>query len=280
VAKALAASGERVTALVRQAGRPLPGGIDVVIGDIADASSVDRAFTVHPVDTVIHIAAAVPGVPDAAQAFSRSVAGTRLLAQAARRCGVRRFVHVSSAGVYGAGVILAPTREDAPLLASSPYERSKLEAEQALRAELTGGETQWVVLRPAGIYGPGRPQTLDFLRQVLRKPIWLHGPSRLVLHPTHVDDVVASIMAVRRRDDLSGEAFNVGGERPIVFQELIALVASLLPCRVYQISLPAMRTVDRSLDTTKARTRLRLEPRPLADGMADCIAACRAQGSL
>jgi 2-alkyl-3-oxoalkanoate reductase len=252
----------------------------VVRGDIADVNSVDRAFALHPIDTVIHLAAAVPGAPDAARAFARSVDGTRFLAQASRRHGVRRFVHVSSAGVYGAGTTRTPAREDAPLTASSPYERSKLDAEQVLRAELAGAETQWVILRPAGIYGPGRPQTLDFLRQVLQKPVWLHGTARVVLHPTHVDDVVACIMALRHRDDFAGEAVNVGGERPIVFQDLIARVASLLPCRVYQLSLPAMRIVNRSVDTAKARGRLRLEARSLVDGMSGCIAAFRAEGAL
>jgi 2-alkyl-3-oxoalkanoate reductase len=281
LAHALTADGRRVRALVRGDARrhALPGSIDVVCGDLADAQAV--AGAVERVDTVVHLAATLPGTADAA-AFQRDVESTRLLARAARQAGVRTFVHVSSAGVYGAGPTPIAATEDAPLRAQSPYERSKLESEAAVREALADGDTAWVILRPPGIYGPGRPQTLDFLRQVQRRLVWLHGRRRVIVHPVHVDDVVAAIRTVLAREgDARGHVFNVGGERPIVYQELIALVGRLLPCRVYQLSLPAAgEVINRSVDSSKAASRLGLHPRPLMEGMAETIAAFRVDGRL
>jgi nucleoside-diphosphate-sugar epimerase len=96
-----------------------------------------------------------------------------------------------------------------------------------------------------------------------------------------VDDVVAAIRTVLARDDARGEAFNVGGERPIVYQELIALAGRLLRCRVYQVSLPASgHVINRSVDSSKAAARLGFRARPLVEGMAQSIDAFRADGLL
>jgi nucleoside-diphosphate-sugar epimerase len=277
---ALAGDGRPIRALVRgdSPRQALPSSVHIARGDLTDSPAVVRAL--DGVAAVIHLAASLPGTPDAAAAFRRDVESTRLLARAARQAGVRTFVHVSSAGVYGAATTAAPMTEEAPLRAQSPYERSKLESETAVRDELSGGDTAWVILRPPGIYGPGRPQTLDFLRQVRRRPVWLHGRHRVIVHPVHVDDVVDAIRTVLARDDARGEVFNVGGERPIVYQELIALVGRLLPCRVYQVSLPAAGVINRSVDSSKAAARLGFRPRLLTEGMAQSIDAFRADGRL
>lgn len=277
VARALVAGGASLTALTRGDDRRhlLPAGTRIVVGDITDPAAVNRAL--EGVDTVIHLAASLPGTADATSAFSRDVEGTRLMAKVSRACGVHTFIHMSSAGVYG-GSTAAAAAEDAPLAAQSPYERAKLESEKAVLSELSGGDTRWVILRPPGIYGPGRPQTLEFLRDVWRKPVWLHGATRVIVHPTHVDDVVAAIASLLARDDVRDEVFNVGGERSIVYQGLIALAGRLLSCRVFQISLPVIgRAVNRSVDCTKALARLDLHPRSLADGMAECIESFRAE---
>jgi nucleoside-diphosphate-sugar epimerase len=278
LAQALAARGSSLTALTRSEERRnlLPAGTRVVIGDVNDPNAIDRAL--EGVDKVIHLAASLPGAPDAANAFERDVKATRLLARASRARGVRTFLHLSSAGVYGAGSAAGPSAEDTPPAAQSAYERAKLESEQAVLSELSGGNTGWVILRPTGIYGPGRPQTLAFVREVQHKAVWLHGPRRTIVHPTHVDDVVSACLSVLSRDDVNGEVFNIGGEQSMVYQTLIALIGRLLPCRVFQVSLPAVgRAIDRSVNSQKAYERLGVRPKPLFEGMTQCIASFRTE---
>ena len=99
--------------------------------------------------------------------FSRvNTEGTRLLAQAAARSGVRKFVYMSS-------IAAVCTRSDTPVDDRTPcaptdvYGRSKLEAERALIAELEGSATDWCILRSPLVYGPGNPGNMRRLMRLM-----------------------------------------------------------------------------------------------------------------
>jgi nucleoside-diphosphate-sugar epimerase len=97
-----------------------------------------------------------------------NVEGTRSLAAAARRAGVRRLLFLSSAKVHGERSVRPFTEMDAPH-PEDAYAVSKLEAEQALKQTLAGGQTQWTILRPPLVYGPEvRANFLRLVRTVAR----------------------------------------------------------------------------------------------------------------
>lgn len=271
---ALLAGGYRVRALSRRA---LPEGlrthgVEEVQGDLMGAT--DEA--VRGATSVIHLAALLGDAAGAAALRAVNVEGTRRLAGAARAAGVGSFIHVSSAGVYGDGEGELPRPESAPLRPATDYERSKLEAEVALREELSGSTVAFVMLRPGGIYGADRPDSRAFVEAIRRRRLWLHGTTRVRLHPTHVDDVVAALLlALTRAAGIRGAVFNVAGERALLFTEWVDAVAARLGRRPLQIRLPRLRTVNRALDTTLARRRLGWEPIPLARGL-DELMTCRA----
>ena len=79
--------------------------------------------------------------------------GSGALAAAAKRAGVRRFIHTSTHDVFHAE---NGERFDETMLADYPkgtaYERSKQHAEELVLAERDGMEV--VILNPAGVYGP------------------------------------------------------------------------------------------------------------------------------
>lgn len=306
---ALARCDRTVRVLTRAFARAatFPAGIDVAVGNLLEASTLDAAL--DGVTAVIHLAAAVPGSTAAPELFRTNVEGTRTLARAARSRGVTAFIHGSSAGIYGDGGHEIPHSETAVPAARSDYERSKLESETALIATLEGSNVRTVILRPAGVHGPGRPATLAFYRMIQRKTVWVHGPARVVVHPTYVDDVVQAIRLVLDRNDISGETFNIGGERALTYPELIETVARALDRRVTQVTpLPrAVRTgarllesgmraiglesaplvtrlaspiVNRSIDTSKARRQLGFEPLPLEAGVRATVDWFRAEGLL
>ncbi len=299
----LASSGHRVRVVSRRPGAvSFAPEVEVVGGDLEDAASLARAAA--GAETVVHLAARVPGSTVPESMLERvNAAGTSALAGAARDARVRRFVHVGSAGVYGDGATLAPHRETDPPHPGNGYERSKLAAEAALRGELDGSEVRWTILRPAGVYGPGRPATASLFRQVARRRLWLHGPSVVIVHPTYVDDVVAAIRLVLGRDDVAGQIFNVGGERALDYMELVALIGARLGRSPMQLRAPAWSgraaaaaaglwrmlgagaparlerlgrpIVNRGLDISKARQVLAFEPVPLARGLDATAASLR-----
>jgi len=129
-----------------------------------DASLLARLFT--GIDVVIHLAARahvaseVNSVGTLELYRSANVACLVSIAQAARNACVRRVLFVSSIGVNGSFTKGKPfTEADIPA-PSEPYALSKLEAELALAVQLADGPTDWVILRPTLVYGPGCPGNL------------------------------------------------------------------------------------------------------------------------
>src|SRR5690606_17291742 len=115
--------------------------------------ATDWGAALAGVEAVVHCAARVhvlqENEADPLAAFRRvNVAATHRLAVEALAAGVGRFIFLSSVG--------ALTAETDPVRAS-PYQRSKLEAEQALREATADSAMLVVMLRPPLIYGPGAP---------------------------------------------------------------------------------------------------------------------------
>lgn len=116
--------------------RAVPGGLDVVCCTAAaDARSADA-----------YRAAYVDGVRNLLQAVARASAPARVLYASSTR------VHPQDAGEW--------VDEDAPTGGADPYARLLLAGEAAARA----AAAPTVVVRLAGIYGPGRTRLIDRVR--------------------------------------------------------------------------------------------------------------------
>lgn len=108
----------------------------LVEGDLADRAVLDRLFTRHRVDAVIHFAGFIQvgeSVTDPARYYRNNVNTTVALLEAMRRHQVRRLVFSSSAAVYGTprpGVFRIGETE--PLAPINPYGRSKAFVEAML----------------------------------------------------------------------------------------------------------------------------------------------------
>jgi UDP-glucose 4-epimerase len=136
------------------------------------------------------------------------VDGTRRLVSAARNAGVRRFVLVSTALVYGARPENpVPLTEDAPVapLEGFAYAVDKAAQEEVLRAE--AGELSVAIARPAMLYGArGRNHLAEMLRWAPGVLPSIDGhtpPFQLV----HVDDAGAALAALVGSSERG--AFNV-----------------------------------------------------------------------
>ncbi len=148
----LLAEGHDVAALVRN-GSELTDGARPVPGDLLDPASLGRLTTgaevVFGVGGINELCPRRPG-----DMWQVNVAGTRNLLESARRSGVRRVVHTSSAvtvgeakGVVGSEETIHSGRH------LTHYARTKTEAE-SLALAFEGVEV--VVVNPSSVQGPGR----------------------------------------------------------------------------------------------------------------------------
>jgi nucleoside-diphosphate-sugar epimerase len=122
---------------------------DIIVGDITDPAACERL--VEGAAVVVNVAGLVRS--DDIHALTRTnVEGATNLADAARRHAVRRFVHVSTTGVYGhPGMSVDETSPYQPMNA---YELSKAQADQALRRTLPDSLS---IIQPSNVIGPGSP---------------------------------------------------------------------------------------------------------------------------
>jgi nucleoside-diphosphate-sugar epimerase len=137
------------------------------------------------------------------------------IAEAVARHPPARLVYLSSTGVYGA--IRGVVDEDTPVDPSTPAARGRLEAEARFRP--LGA----VVLRIAGIYGPGRGTHSRLLAGSLRLPEG--GGGRL--SRVHVDDLVGALQVVLERGGPGG-IYCVADDRAATQGETVAWLCSLL----------------------------------------------------
>lgn len=113
--------------------RPVEGVPEALQVDVLDLAAMTEAVAGH--DAVVNtIMAPDPSYGDGGPGFTINVSGMYNLLEAARSCGVRRFVHTSSGAVHtGYAEDVRLTHDLYPLKASGPYTLSKVLQEELAR---------------------------------------------------------------------------------------------------------------------------------------------------
>lgn len=204
--------------------------------------------------------------------------GALVLLDAAKRAGVKRFVHVSSSEVYGTAR-RAPMDEDHPTFPTTVYGAAKLAGEAYARAyHLTYGYPT-VVVRPFNAFGPRSHHEGDsgevIPRMVLRclagLPMTIFGTGAQTRDFTYVGDTARGILAAGISDGLVGETINLGQGRETSINELAEVVARALgrPADVIRTDARPGDVQRLLADARKARRLLGFQPEvSLADGIA------------
>jgi UDP-glucose 4-epimerase len=128
---------------------------ELVVGDTGDAELLDRLFSRHDIDTVMHFAAhtIVPeSVADPLKYYRNNTANSRTLLERAVAGGVKHFVFSSTAAVYGIPEG-GRAREDSSTRPINPYGTSKLMTEWMLRDLAASADLRYVVLRYFNVAG-------------------------------------------------------------------------------------------------------------------------------
>jgi UDP-glucose 4-epimerase len=141
---------------------------ELIVGDTGDTALLDRLFSDHDIDTVMHFAAhtIVPeSVSDPLKYYGNNTASSRTLLDAANKHGVKNIVFSSTAAVYGIPEG-GKAAEESPTSPINPYGTSKLMTEWMLRDLAAAGGPKYVALRyfnvagcePSGTIGQSTPK--------------------------------------------------------------------------------------------------------------------------
>lgn len=228
VARHWVAQGDVVHALTRSTANAdalCALGVRPIRGDVTELGSLQ---SLPDVETVLYAV----GLDRSAGKSQRTVYVDGLANVLSRlAAGASRFLYISSTSVYGQnagewvdeGSVCEPTSSNGQVC---------LDAESLLRQQLPAA----MILRLAGIYGPGR---LVARIEQLRAGAALEGNPEAWLNLIHVYDAVASIVACEQRGT-AGSLYLVSDDHPHPRREYYALLAS-------QIGAPAPMFATESL---------------------------------
>ncbi len=298
LARRLVQQGVKVTAFVRSLQRAEPLrqlGIDCQQVDITDAADVQRAF--RPFDRVYHIAALFRTEESDLQVFKRvNVDATRNLLEASKLAGVGRFIHCSTVGVQGR-IDDPPAAEDYRFHPEDHYQQTKMEGELLAREFFAAG-LPGVVVRPAGIYGPGDLRFLKLFRGIQKGWFTIIGDGKTLYHFTYIDDLIDGFLLAGEHPAAVGQVFTIGGANHVRITDVFDTIADFLGKPHPRLRIPAWPVqvaaslcagicsplginpplyprrlefflLDRSFTIAKARSLLGYEPKvSIEDGFA------------
>ena len=204
-------------------------------GDLRDRATVEKLFTQHRFDGVIHAAAMLAhAVKDKKFLWESNVDGTGHVAEAAAKAGVKPFVFVSTnclwAKDFGRPVLESDTPEPIEI-----YGQSKAESEKLMLAQ---AGLNAVVIRTPTIIDAGRLGLLAILFDFIRegRKVWVVGKGDNRYQFVYAQDLIDACLLGLRHD--KSEIFNVGSENVKTLREVYDFVIAKAETGARTASLP------------------------------------------
>lgn len=199
-----------------------------------------------------------------------NIHGTLNMMEAARECGVKKFVYASSSSVYGDSATL-PKKEGQEGHVISPYALTKKVGEEygRLYKELYGLDTYGLRYfnvfgrrqDPDGMYAAVIPK---FIKQLLHGEVpTINGDGMQSRDFTYIDNVIeANLRACQAPSEAAGQAYNIGAGGRLFLIDIYNYLCKALGKDVEPNYGPARKgdVRDSNADISKARELLGYDP--------------------
>jgi dihydroflavonol-4-reductase len=204
-------------------------------GDLDGATDWDEAL--KDVDTIYHVA----GVTFARRAkdyFRVNHQGTEAILAGAlkHRDRIKRFVQVSSLAAVGPGPDGRSVDEDTPPAPITPYGRSKLMGEEAVRA--VAGLLPTTIVRPPAVYGPRDYGIYEFFKSISRGLSPTIGRYDKQVSLVHAHDLADGIILAGESSDSTGRTYFISSEEVYSMRAVADRIAEILGRRARTIAIP------------------------------------------
>ena len=226
--KRLMAEGHAVRALLRglpgQKARVVQGfhhegDFAYVPGDVVSGAGLEQGM--QGCDAVVHLVGIIAEKGSNTFAAVHHI-GTRNVVEAARRAGIRRFVHMSALGVRADGV--------------AEYQRSKWRGEEEVRRS----GISYCILRPSLIFGPGDgfvTQMMDMMKQApLFRPVPGDGSPKF--RPIFVDDVTFCFARALTEEAATNQTIDLGGADELTLNDVLKEIARCAGIKKKAVHIP------------------------------------------
>jgi len=209
--------------------------------DIRDRAALERIFTLHKPDAVMHLAAEshVDRSIDRPDDFiETNITGTFNLLEAARSYWQKagkpegfRFQHISTDEVFGSLGETGQFTESTPYDPRSPYSASKAASDHLVRAWHATYGLPIIITNCSNNYGPYHfPEKLIpvvILNALAGKPLPIYGTGANVRDWLYVEDHADALLLVLEKGAI-GRNYNIGGENDLSNLELVKTLCKIL----------------------------------------------------
>ena len=251
--------------------------------DIRDRAAVDRVFSQHRPDAVMHLAAESHvdrSIDGPGEFIETNITGTYTLLEAARtywhaegQPETFRFHHISTDEVFGSLGESGLFTEDTPYDPRSPYSASKAASDHLVQAWHETYGLPVVLSNCSNNYGPYHfPEKLIpvvILNALAGKPIPVYGKGENVRDWLYVEDHADALLTVLQKGQI-GRSYNIGGENEARNIDLVRIICAILDQKrpkdspyAAQITYVADRPghdLRYAIDPTRIRTELGWRP--------------------
>ena len=258
--------GARVRSLVRAttcagggASRAAAAGAEIMFGSLLDEALLTREL--KGADIVFHCAYGMHG--SLADQREVTVEGTRKLARAAGRAGVKQFVHLGTVASYGGNTPdMVPEEFEDPKLWPWPYAHDKRDGERALADEAATSGLPFTILRLGAVYGPyGGSYTVIPLATLAERQIALVDNGAGIANATYVDDVIQAMLRAAHGPG-TGQRYMIRGPDQPTWRDFYECYERMLGIDgLVSLTRPEMKRARRAEFTASAK---RLLPETLA----------------
>ena len=198
--------------------------------DITNLEDLDKIFTEHKIDVVIHVAARAgvrASIEDPFIYEKVNVFGTLNLLELAKKFKIKKFIFTSSSSIYGINKKIPFSEEDPIVNPISPYAATKASAELLCKAYNNLHKIPIICLRLFTVYGPrGRPDMAPykFMKLIIDdEEIPMYGDGNSKRDYTYVSDIVYGIIAALE-GNINFEIINLGGSNPVDLKTFISIL--------------------------------------------------------
>lgn len=211
--------------------RSLPQGVDTAEADLSSGEGLERAL--EGITSVIHLAG-VTKTWRAADYYTGNAGATAVLSKAIAGKGIR-LVHVSSLAAMGPSADGKPLLEDATPAPFTNYGKSKLQAENIVRAALADA----VIVRPPVVYGPRDTDVFKLLEAVSKGWMLQIGGGERYFSVIFVHDLVDGLLLAAQHPAASGRTYFLANPQPLTWTDLGNTAARILGRRARVVRIPA-----------------------------------------
>ncbi|WP_417663652.1 NAD-dependent epimerase/dehydratase family protein [Pseudidiomarina donghaiensis] len=192
-------------------------GISFLVLKRSDSLQDENLFSEN-LSTVIHLAGRAHVLNEQSESpyhefYEANCVYALNVAKAAAKNGLKRFVYVSSIGVYGKSSSTNLISENSPLEPVEDYARSKFEAERELTKLSKELGFELVIVRPALVYGYDAPGNIErLLKLTFKLPIVPIAEKKNKRSFVYVENLVDFLLLVATHPSAAGNAFNIADD--------------------------------------------------------------------